>query len=54
MLRIIQSFFGKSKDEMVSDKPHLMMRRLRDQAVLDDHRRHRYVCAGSKRLRQAQ
>ena len=26
MLRIIQSFFGKSKDEMVSDKPHLMMR----------------------------
>ena len=26
MLRIIQSFFGKSKDEMVSDKAHLMMR----------------------------
>jgi len=26
MLRIIQSFFGKSKDEMVSEKPHLMMR----------------------------
>ena len=26
MLRIIQSFFGKSKDEMVSDKPHLMLR----------------------------
>ena len=26
MLRIIQSFFGKSKDELVSEKPHLMMR----------------------------
>jgi|TARA_E500000318_G_scaffold26732_2_gene26777 replicative DNA helicase len=26
MLRIIQSFFGKSKDEMVSEKPQLMLR----------------------------